>query len=476
MAYNPSTFIRTYSTTDRIIQIENEFGIKSFSINICNYQKSLVQDKNLILYFEESDATKKFILEFANSSDSLLGEIAISNAINTLKPNCLPVLNPTNPVTTPVPITYLQYQTLRTANNLVPLQYYDVTDSTNLLGLGTVVYRVLAKTNNDKFPQGIITSQSEIFVIIDTVNSIFKERKNLIRNISLNGDSTIVEPTFNNTNLILHESSGTFNNSNYIVSKKSINNTLTDCNNVELNNVSNLIVSTLSNVQIKDITSINLQTLFPGGLSDVSINKTTSIGKEGFANWYVDSSQTDLTFSAYKDKVNLSIEVGDLPLGTSFTSNIYFKNLITVANSIFRVKFNFVNTTDDLVIINLKDFTSNTTFFTGKFSTIQNKTFECRWNLDLQIYELLDVLDKKPRIEKKEIFTPTNGQTIFNLKYGTYETVVYPEINANLLEMFVNGQKQTMGLDYTFTSPNVVTFQNRGFTLSTSDEVEFVMN
>jgi hypothetical protein len=65
-------------------------------------------------------------------------------------------------------------------------------------------------------------------------------------------------------------------------------------------------------------------------------------------------------------------------------------------------------------------------------------------------------------IARYDSFTPTTGQTDF----------VLSQLPTGPVDMYVNGAKQKLGDDYTVSNKNV-TWLDAGFTLDTTDAVEF---
>lgn len=63
-----------------------------------------------------------------------------------------------------------------------------------------------------------------------------------------------------------------------------------------------------------------------------------------------------------------------------------------------------------------------------------------------------------------DVFTPTNGQTVFNLSSAI-------TIAANKTKLFVNGVKMPYGINYTIVG-NVLTFIPTNFVLKNTDKLE----
>ena len=85
MSYTASTFIETFSGSDRVISIKNTQGKKTFALNVCKYQSSDPNNNTLVIIMEEKTIT----LSFTSSIEAQTAAINLGNVINTLRPNCI---------------------------------------------------------------------------------------------------------------------------------------------------------------------------------------------------------------------------------------------------------------------------------------------------------------------------------------------------------------------------------------------------
>lgn len=84
--YSSSNFIAPYLTTSKTVRILYPNGKVSFTIIICNYQKSSVSGSTLNIVLE--DSTKEYKLQFPSPGEAMVALVTLKQAIDTLKPNC----------------------------------------------------------------------------------------------------------------------------------------------------------------------------------------------------------------------------------------------------------------------------------------------------------------------------------------------------------------------------------------------------
>src|SRR6185369_11964400 len=152
--YSSFNFIGTYTSTAKTIRILDINSNIVFTIGVCNYQKSSVSGSNLNIVLE--DNAKQYTLDFSSPTEARQALLLFKNAVDTLRPNCFqsPVIG--GDPTIVLPITYLQYKTLQSGGTLVPVQWYDVTDTTGLVVTTGFVIRLLAINESDLHPSGYL--------------------------------------------------------------------------------------------------------------------------------------------------------------------------------------------------------------------------------------------------------------------------------------------------------------------------------
>jgi len=462
MPYLSSNFIRSYNLSDKIIQIQNSVGLKMFNISVCNFQKVTIEGIYMYIFVEDSNPTFSYTLDFTTSLDALTAKTNLKNAINTLRPNCAPAvtLNP-NPVTSPVSITLLAYKAAQTGNTLVGLQWYDVSDTTNLLGLGNIVYRVLAKTSNDAYPAGVITITPNIQVKLDTINNYIDSYFDLNKFISYEDHSSITQNDSNSNNVRVYggSSANITNCQKLLVFYNSVVN-LTNSINVEVID-STITASNLSDCFFEGITATNILTDAPSGLTGIRADRNTSIGKSGNSTQSLSASTLTKSLVSYIDTIDqilsLSADV------ETYTVNL--DNVLKNANGEFRIKINY-STTNFGTTINFQRPSDNTLIYTADYS-LNGCTLIFRWNKAGTIFQLFNIINGTANTHSVQEFIATNNQTSFTL--NTMPT------NANLLEMYINGNKQKFGNDFTYTTPGIITFLAPDFNLASGDKIEFVI-
>jgi hypothetical protein len=117
-------------------------------------------------------------------------------------------------------------------------------------------------------------------------------------------------------------------------------------------------------------------------------------------------------------------------------------------------------------VISIYDYNSEALLYT--MTDFHNDIYAIfEYNKTTTFFEFVRLDTKESSPEKIIAVTPTNGQTVFYLSI--------PPTTGNLVKMFINGVKCKFGIDYTFTSPNIVTYLNQDYTLGILDSVEFII-
>jgi hypothetical protein len=82
---SPSTFIGPFATTDKVLVLRDVKGKRTSGFNVCHYQKSMVEGKQLWLTLEQL----KLVLEFQTETEANTAMVVLTNVIETLRPNCV---------------------------------------------------------------------------------------------------------------------------------------------------------------------------------------------------------------------------------------------------------------------------------------------------------------------------------------------------------------------------------------------------
>lgn len=452
MAFLLSNFLRNYTSTAKVLEIQDQNGLKVYTFSVCNYQKSSVSGANLLVYLEDNYENKQYVLGFPNESQALQAQIQFKNAINTLIVNCAAqALTPPAPSQTPIQITYVQYKTLQQGGNLIMLQWYDVTDTTNLLGFGGVTFRILAKTVNDNEPAGVNISSQEL-VIISTLDDTIQKLELASQRILALNNSKVAYDSFSSkltvsTNSILNSTSS----SNIEVSNGSTV-TTNNCMFLNVSNNSNIIIGNATKIVINNIQQ-DLSTI-GFNLSNVIIDQSNTEGKLGKT---LINNPVDKTFVSYNDTTDEELRFST----SNNTITITLDNKITQANGVFKFLYSGAGLDN---VINVVDKNSAALYTIN--DTVKDIWIVFQFNKNTGLFEFFN-LD----------FTSNNTHSIYVVTVGTNgQTVITlpnPATDASRLQMCVNGQDQLFGPDFTYSNPGTITYQNRHYTLQIGDELKF---
>lgn len=454
--FNPLLFIYPYNPTDKAIRIIDNNGRIVYTINVCSYQKAGVSGSTLSIILE--DATKEFKIVFDSNNEAKQGLLAFKQAIDTLRPNCEQTTGGGagyTPQAAPISITYLEYKALQTANQLVVGQLYDVTDSTNsLFDLDPYVIRVTPLSINDRNPKGVILSTGA-FVTIDTANDMVSTYEDLVKkNFILNSDANLSTFT-NSTNVtVLNGGSVTATNSDHIIAENGSTIVATSCTLVKAVNNSTIQLQNGQNVSFDNI-QMNLMTL-PFNLTNVNIDRNVSVGKAGRTT--IQGPGPIVNLNSYLD----TIEQDYVVAGNSNAITINLDNKITQAGARFKIRYLGAGKNN---VIKIQD-AMGQVLYTIKDNDKGN-TILCDYNLSTNLFVVSGVQSASSNTGVTVQFASiTNNQIYFFLDY--------PVSNGGELQMFVNGQKQINGLDFSYdVNLSQVVWANRKFNLGVGDEVEF---
>jgi hypothetical protein len=444
---NPNNFIAPYQNDDFAISLQDSKGNILRSFHIGAYLSCNTEGKTMYLLLE---GNTNIPFAFSSIVHATIAAASLRSAINNLLPNLSGTTSSTTPIAAPVSITLINYLELANTSSLVELQWYDVTDATNLLGYGAgQTFRVLALTTDDRFPQGIVLGATYYNnkVVLDLENN----KVSFLNNIEektlklFNSDINIT----NSTDILAINSTGGISGSSnlYITNSDAniINSTGVNLfnSNVTLNNATNAIIENISG---------DLSTLV---LSDVFVNNSSTEGKSGKVNLNLTGNSTLL---AYIDKI-VQVAAGVLTQNVE----ISLKNGITQANSKFLIaidsSFNFNG-----YKITIKDDNTTNTIKEIKVGS-QGKVFEFMYNISEAKYFLLGT--QSSLITKTELSIISDNQVSFP------SSLSFIPLSLTETQLFVNGIKYTYGIaeDYYITSTNL-TWTGNKFKLETTDNVE----
>lgn len=440
MAFNSSTFIASYVSTDVVIKFKDTAGTIKNSIMVGRVQKIATEGKQLWIIMENS---KQIALDFSSTADAQLAQVALNTAISTLYPNYRNLGGPVINVAVPqsiVGITLANYIIAKNANSLVPLQWYSISDSLNSFGLGTTLL-VMAKTNNDATPEGVANGKL----------------------IAINVDNTTVlryqDPT--NKNVAINESSITATSSTYLFAENKSSIAGSGSNRVEARNDSNVTVvnsSYIVAVNNSDITlnganncsfdNISGDFSAVSGLSDIIVNKTSSVGKEG-----------EQTMSGTQNEVL-----------KSYVNTIAQKVPALAGNLTKRIDNPFVDANAKFIFFVDSSIGSSSFIVQDKngatLATI-NKTY-----LDSFVTFVFDKNTGLFKLEPEQLFAARWSLVIFAGNQTTFSLPYEPK-KADASHLTVNGVKATYTTDYTISGTTLV-WTNTSYSLETSDSMEII--
>ena len=455
MPYTSTSFIKSYVATAKVLEIQNSAGGKVYTWSVCNYQKSYVDNTKLVVILEDNNKDKSYFLDFINNTEATNALIRLKDAINTLKINCLTSpLSPPSPSQTPIPITYLEYKNKQQSGTLFISQWYDVTDTTNLLNLGGAIIRLLAKSIDDYEPSGIILGSKALVTLVTLDDSIQRYEEGSKRILGLNNSrisydsisqkltattaSTIIATSSTNIE-VNNASTAILNNCNYV--------TINNHSNVTLNNASQVVISGIQ----QDLTTIGFD------LQDVKIDRSDSIGK--LFKEVKNNITASFTLTSYKDAVDQELSYTT----SNNTIDLILDNKIPTANGEFRILYSGSGSGN---IINVKN-TAGTVIY--QLTDITKTAWGVfKYNKSTNLFEFINLQFTKNTSHTVYTVTVSSAnQTIFSLPVAATD--------ATKLQMIINGQDQLFGPDFTYSNPGNVIYQNRNFNLSIGDEIKFLI-
>lgn len=435
--FESSNFIKTYLPTDKYIQIIYPNGDRFYNLNVCQ-RKKVVLVKNKLEIWSEGNLSKE--VPFASEADARLGFDALNEALDSLSPNCVnEITNPPAAVFSVIPVTYTTYKNLQASNSLLELQYYDVADVTNQLGVGLgFIYRVLAKKTDDYYPSGYCIN-TRANVTINTIDNTFAlYQLGNATGFNQSGCTSI------NSDFLFAINNSVINatDSNYI---EAYNNSQIDCVNCQT-----IKVSEGTQIQIQNCNNCELKGLQPSvtidGYSEVYIDTKISIGKD---TTETNSGSGTLTLYAYKNGLN---QVFDAITGPYTAVNLATD--FPQANATFKVRFGTI--AHNIVF---KDFDSGLTLFTAT-PTASGKTVEFIWDKNLLTY--VYNLTSEELIKRVILTVTSDGQTSFP------NVLIPAPIDLNTVKMYINNAPS---LDFSISGAVSIIYNETEYSLETDDTV-----
>ncbi len=186
---NASTYIASYTTTDKTVVIVDTNTNVLISFNICAIVNATVLSKDLVLHFTDGF---RYVLNFTSLQDAQAALITWNLAMDTLCPNCL-IANTSAPIPASVTkITKTAYDLLWNAGTVVPYTPYEVIDTLNEFGEGTnLVYCFTPIKVDETFMQAKLKSDSILYTLDFARNMVFG-KEIAAQDITLSNHSTIL--------------------------------------------------------------------------------------------------------------------------------------------------------------------------------------------------------------------------------------------------------------------------------------------
>ena len=466
--FSPSSFIASYSSTDKVIRILDTLGNPVNLISICKYQKSAVINAYLNIYMD--DNVDPIQIMFASNSDALAAIASLRTTINALKPNCKQTVSSgsSGSAGAPIAIVYNAFLGLRGTSSFIPFQWYDVTDTGNNLMNTPKVYRVQTLGTNDAFVSGYILSES-IQVKIDLINGKLTyyfdgQRNNLVVNCDM---KTVTLNSNCNNCMIMNDSTANLNSCNHIYIDNASTAILVACYNLRITNHSNIQLG-----NSHDVTFDNQipGTIYSGVLTFIDINRGGSNGRVGKSVVSV-LTTSSLLLDAYSDNSEQEFNFDSI---NGIVKTVRLKHFFYQAEAVFNIKMSITASTStpyNNKIIVMDDATS-TVLYTIQQNEVNNNCI-FTYNHTTNTYEFTGFIRKQAQAGLTWKPTFILAQTVFDL--STYHI---PITQPTELEMYINGIKQIYGMDYYYDSGlgQIIYLDGSSFPLNpVTEHVEFIV-
>lgn len=454
MAFNPSSFIDTYSGTDRVLAIKDTGGKTYFSFSVCNYIKSGAEGVQLWVLLE---GNYRYIITFATSTDAKTASVNLNNAIDTLTPNCSTGVAVITPGAVAA-ITKTAFDSLVTANTVVPATVYEITDTVGVFGPASTIYTFTALQSNQKVFDSYIKGTKQKAILNFTTNSV-EEFHAYDKARSAESGSTIVSDSISTYITAKENSVATVTNSSFVTVERQSQAVLDSCVNTIIRGNSNITgLVGASNVILEGIAG----DLTGYTLTDVEI---TSYSAGKFSA--IETVSSTITKDAF---VNSSL----LSISSSLASNI----VLTLNNSLHSYR-TFPNRRAEVHVsipaaaingytVTIKDSTATTLYTATDREAGSTIIFEGDLTTGIFGYSRTE----KPNDVKESLATITvasDGQTSFP------SVLSYTPLNITKTKATISGVWLRYGTDYSISGKSL-TWLRSDISLESGEVIQVFYN
>lgn len=444
--FNSSNFLESYDLTDVGLIFKDTLNRRVQGMNVCKYN-DLGIEANIIWVLLEGD--EKIVLDFANATDANSALTILKKALDQLTPNCELGATPPPPAASLniLEVTVDEYKTLASDSECTEtliadlVQWYDVTDVSGVFGEGAgSVYRVLALHPNDTLPHGFnITTKK--WCITDFVG-------NKLEFAFLNNG---LHTTINNSKIIgggenifvCNKSTIDVEKSEYIIAENSTAN-IRSCTRIFLRNCNELKIEKSEFCHLDGIIGDYSGYIF----SNVTIDKSDTIGKNGYET--ISKSEPLI---AYIQLINQQLDTG-------VSGEYRLQNIFTDSNA----EFNFIVPANYVGELKVKDWYSASLLFVIQ-PQHSGLTITFKYDKNVGRFYLHIPYSLGEKSDYSKVTIASNGQTAFANALNFIPT------NPTKSRMFLNGQKQHYGVDYTIANKDI-TWVDVAYSLETDDVLE----
>lgn len=438
--FNSSSFLVSSSPTDKVIRFKN---IKSEIINgfnVCTYE-SITFEKNLIwVTLKHGDI---LVLDFPSESDTKLAFEALSTLIESLYTNCVLVVPGPPASSTVTNITKGDFDVDRLAGDLVPNSVYVVQDISNNFGLSIAgTFQLIPLTPESSVITGVNLVDNSVVTLNFTTNKVV-EFYDSVNNNKVIGNAAGFMTSGTTTNISFYNSvMESFNIDKLDIKNSSLS--VVESSNLVIENCS----VTLTGVENSYIYGII------GTYSDIQ-------------NCIIDPRNIS---SGKNGRETLSLTDGEVI--TAF-KNTRIQEVQGLSINISKVLTNYIPTVATQLIFKIP----TTGIGAGYSLTLLNEAFDVLFVIqdkhagqEITLTWDVDTASFKVGFESLPDFNISltvlsDGQTIFS------NVLPYDMAIPARLHLFVNGNEQTYGTDYTVSSKSI-TWLNNDFSLETSDTLK----
>lgn len=441
--YNSSTFlVSSTPSTDKVLRFRNIKGDIIGGFNVCNYKSITAEKKILQVNLDEGN---KIILDFASNSDAKTAFGLLSSAVELLYPNCL--LEVPGPPASPVVVTTTKalFDIDRGSGSVIPNTVYEVQDVSNDFSLPVAgTFHLIPLEDSPVFIKGF-NIVDKTFVTLDFDSNKISEYYDPTHNIKIHGDLSLFVPTGVSTNVESFNSTLVIDTVTKIEVKNSTL-TIDDSANIKVEN-STLVLSGSTNSYFYGVTGdysgysldnciVDTRNINSGKKGRETLSLVNAASLNCFIVSIIQEVQT-LSVSIYKTLDNPIPSVGTKFIFKVPTGGVGVGKTLTLKNS------------GGSTLIAITD-------------RHAGQDIILTWNTSTLDF---DVTTPTATSFYINITVGSNGQTSF------VDILPYTISNPSETQLFVNGIKQSYGVDYTIATRSL-TWLNYDFTLSTTDKVE----